>query len=102
QPAEALDPVEEVLKPENTDSATLYDAACFYALIAARAAKQAPKNTSSVRAEKYAMRAVALLRQAVQKGWKDFTHLKNDPDLNPLRSRADFQKLLQDLEAMSK
>ena len=46
----------------------------------------------------YADRALATLRQAVQNGYKDAAHMKKDTDLDPLRSRPDFQKLLADLE----
>jgi tetratricopeptide (TPR) repeat protein len=45
--------------------------------------------------------AVEELRIAVAKGYKDFAHLKADKDLDPLRSRADFQKLAQELEAQT-
>ena len=55
-------------------------------------------RTADRRAE-YAERAVGLLRKAVQAGYKNHAHMKADPDLDPLRKRADFQKLLADLEA---
>jgi hypothetical protein len=34
----------------------------------------------------------------VQAGYKDAVHMKKDTDLDPLRGREDFQKLLQQLE----
>jgi hemoglobin len=49
-------------------------------------------------AERRADRAVALLRQAVAKGYKDVAHLRTDADWDPLRRRADFQTLLRELE----
>jgi hypothetical protein len=42
---------------------------------------------------------VALLRQAVTKGFRDAARLKADPDLAALRGRADFRQLVTDLEA---
>ena len=45
-----------------------------------------------------AQRAVALLRRAVQAGYNDAAHMKQDPDLNPLRQRDDFQKLLKEID----
>jgi serine/threonine-protein kinase len=52
-------------------------------------------------AEKYAAGAVALLRQAQAKGYfkdpRNVTSLKKDKDLDPLRQRPDFQKLLKEL-----
>jgi hypothetical protein len=41
-------------------------------------------------------RALEALRQAIAQGFKDVEPLKKDPDLDPLRSRADFRKLLGD------
>jgi serine/threonine-protein kinase len=49
-------------------------------------------------AHSYAEQALAALRQALAKGYKDLAQLKKDKDLDPLRSRDDFQKLLAGLE----
>ena len=56
------------------------------------------ENPSSARAD----RAMATLRQAVQNGYKDAARLRQDKNLDPLRSRGDFQKLLAALEAKGK
>jgi hypothetical protein len=48
--------------------------------------------------KKLAIRGVALLRQAIDKGFKDVAHMKKDTDLDPLRDREDFKKLLTELE----
>ena len=40
-----------------------------------------------------------LLQKAVKAGYKDAAHMKKDPDLDPLRAREDFKKLLAELEA---
>jgi hypothetical protein len=53
-------------------------------------------------AQSYAERALALLRQAVERGFKDATQMKQDPDLEPLRTRKEFQKLLAVLEGKTK
>jgi hypothetical protein len=49
--------------------------------------------------EKRAERAVELLRLAVHKGFSDAGHLKRHADLDVLRGRDDFRKLLAELEA---
>jgi tetratricopeptide (TPR) repeat protein len=49
-------------------------------------------------AQAYGDRAVQLLAQAIDKGLKDPQHLKEHPNLGPLRSRKDFQKLVTGLE----
>ena len=46
--------------------------------------------------------AMADLRQAVAKGFRDVNQLKNRSDLAGLRSREDFKQLLMDLEAKKK
>jgi serine/threonine protein kinase len=43
--------------------------------------------------------AMKLLRDAVAKGFKDAAHLKKNSDLDPLRGREDFQKLVEALAA---
>jgi serine/threonine protein kinase len=68
-----------------------YDVAC----ICARAAAAVKHNTKLT--EQYAAHAVALLRQAVAKGYKDIEHLKKNDDLKWLRQREDFQKLVKEL-----
>jgi hypothetical protein len=45
-------------------------------------------------ARSYADQALTRLRVAVAKGFTNAEHLKKDPDLDPLRSRTEFQKLV--------
>jgi serine/threonine-protein kinase len=82
---------------EKVPGGTLYDAACIYALAATRVPEDARL------AEQHAARAVTQLRRAQAAGHfkepANATQLKNDPDLNPLRQRDDFRKLLAELEA---
>ena len=49
-----------------------------------------------------AVRAVELLRQAAANRFEKTAEMKTDTHLNVLRSRADFKKLLADLEAAGK
>jgi tetratricopeptide (TPR) repeat protein len=80
----------------------LYDAACAYALCAG-AAKQAKSPVDGAPLpEKLAEEALALLKQAVAKGFKNSAHMKQDKDLDALRARVEFQKLLAKLEAAKK
>ena len=48
----------------------------------------------------YGDEAMKLLREAVAKGFKDAKQMKQDRDLDPLRDREDFQKLLEELEKL--
>jgi eukaryotic-like serine/threonine-protein kinase len=88
--------------PENP--AGWYEAAGALALcvsLTAKDATQTPGQRDEL-AKAYADRAIRMLRTAVQKGFKDAGHLKQNPDLDPLRSRADFKELLAELEAKAK
>jgi tetratricopeptide (TPR) repeat protein len=49
-------------------------------------------------AQFYGDAAMKLLREAVSKGYRDVAPMKRDHDLNPLRQREDFQKLVAELE----
>jgi serine/threonine-protein kinase len=86
----------ETLVKGNTSHASHYSAACALALSAA-AAKDDEKLS-----ETYAARAVALLSGLHAGGYfgdeKNATRLKKDADLDPLRQRDDFRKLLAQVE----
>ena len=79
---------------------TLYDAACVFSVASATAAKddKLGEEERKMLAEKYADRAVALLKDAIGKGYKDADHMKKDTDPDPLRARDDFKELLRSLE----
>ena len=66
-----------------------FDVACFYSL----ASIKAPEHQ-----QEYAVRAIVLLSRAVESGFKDAGHIKHDPDLDPLRNRVDFKKLLESID----
>src|SRR5207244_12774477 len=88
--------------------ALLYNLACVYALSAkaVRANNSAdppvPAAESGKRLDQYARHAVALLQEARQAGFfaraANVQNLKKDPDLDAVRSRDDFKKLVQELE----
>jgi hypothetical protein len=49
-------------------------------------------------AQFYGDAAMTLLRDAISKGYKDVARMKEDTDLDPVRKRDDFQKLVRELE----
>jgi hypothetical protein len=81
-----------------------YHAACLLCRCVPLADKDA--RLAEVRrkelARSYADRALALLRQAVARGYKDTARMKQNPDLKPLQARDEFRKLLADLEGKKK
>jgi serine/threonine-protein kinase len=88
------------------DAGVLYNAACCYALcVPAVARDKKPGQLTAAeknKQEHYADRAVTVLREAVANGYKDVAHIKQDSDLDPLRARAGFQKLVAELEAKAR
>jgi tetratricopeptide (TPR) repeat protein len=74
-----------------SDGGSLYDVGCIYSLASHKTAEHAFK-------ERYSTRAVTTLREAIAKGYKNIAHMKKDTDLDPLRGREDFKKLITELE----
>ena len=85
-------------KLNRTDTDSLYNAACFRAITAGVQAK-APGADAARLAIEDADRAMAWLTKAIAAGYKDAAHMKRDTDLDSLRERPDFKKLLAELEA---
>jgi hypothetical protein len=81
-----------------TDADSLYNAACLRAVTAAvlREVDSSPEGVRQADAE--ADRAMAWLNQAVAAGYPHAAHMKQDRDLDALRDRPDFQKLVARLE----
>jgi hypothetical protein len=91
----------EMLEKRNpTDAASLYNAACYRAVTASLQARAKDPDAARL-AKEDADKAMAWLQKAVAAGYVDSAHMKTDADLDSLRGRADFQKLLADLEAKS-
>jgi tetratricopeptide (TPR) repeat protein len=87
--AEAVAEVEELTRAGKWSADQWYDFACVYAVASDQVTdKQQP----------YADRAMELLQHAVKAGFKDAAHMGKDTDLDALRGREDFKKLLADLE----
>jgi serine/threonine-protein kinase len=86
----------------------LYDAACVLSLASAAAAqdKRLLEAERTRLADAHAARAVVLLRQAQKAGYfktaASIDYMKKDSDLDPLRSNADYRKLLAEMEAPAK
>jgi hypothetical protein len=74
-----------------TDAASQYDAACMWAVTAA---VLHGTDLKSVQPTEPADLAMARLTQAVAAGYKDAAHIAQDRDLDALRDRADFRKLV--------
>jgi serine/threonine-protein kinase len=95
---------DDLVKIPRLRGPALYDLACVFALSSAAAGKD-PKLAEAERsrlADDNANKAMAALRQAVQNGYKDAAHIQTDTDLDVLRHRDDFKKLLAELQGKGK
>ncbi len=93
QVAEAAAEVAELTKTGKWPADKWYDFACVYAVASSKSADKK---------QEYADRAMELLHKAVQAGYTDAAHLAKDKDLDVLRERGDFKKLLAELEAAAR
>jgi serine/threonine protein kinase len=85
-------------------AADAYTAACGLSLCVPAVAKH-DKLDEKQRKEAiqfYGDAAMKMIRHAVSKGYKDVMELKKDTDLNSLRQREDFKKLIAELEGKTK
>ena len=98
--AEAVAVIREAMatceKLRRTDPDGLYEAACFRA-VSATVFRATDKSASAARD---ADRAMDWLTQAVAAGYKDAPKMQTDTDLDALRGREDFKRLLAELEGM--
>lgn len=88
QVAEAVAEVAELSKMPGWNAAQWYDFACAYAVASGKFADKK---------QEYAGRAMELLRQAVNAGFRDAAQMKQDSYLDCLRGRNDFKQLLAEL-----
>src|SRR5262249_53214413 len=86
--ARAVAEADALAAAKGATGSALYDLACACALAAAAVQDDAKLQ------DRYAARAVELLRQAVAKGFKDAAHMNKDRDLHALRDRAGFKSLV--------
>jgi eukaryotic-like serine/threonine-protein kinase len=84
------------------DPGGLYDASRFRAVAATVFHLRDNKFQSAVhQADAEADRAMAWLKQAVATGYRDAAHIRKDHDLDSLRGREDFKKLLVELDRVN-
>jgi tetratricopeptide (TPR) repeat protein len=86
----------EQAQAKDVSGAMLYQCACLCALAAAVVKEDAKLQ------DQYAAQALELLQRAVAIGFPDMQQMKEDKDLGSLRGRADFQKLLQEIDQKAK
>jgi tetratricopeptide (TPR) repeat protein len=78
----------------------LYNAACALALCAGMVGKAGENLSPAQQAERrrYTDLAMVALQQATANGYKNVPHMEKDTDLDPLRERDDFKRLIAELK----
>jgi eukaryotic-like serine/threonine-protein kinase len=87
--AELTTPVGDARNSPMWNAGQWYYFACIYAVASSKIATQK---------QEYADRAMELLQKAVKAGYKDAARMAKDTDLDSLRGREDFKKLLAEME----
>ena len=99
RPVEALASFQEargVLESfRNPDSNDLYNLSCIYTQLSLLLEHAATPPPPAERAD-LTDRAVKTLRRALAAGFRGYRGMDSDPDLDPLRGRADFRALILD------
>ena len=81
---------------ENAENGNLYNAACVFALAAASVKAAEGEELATEHSEQrqtWINEGMATLKQAVDKGWADFDHMRIDTDLTVLRDLPEFKAL---------
>ena len=74
--AEAVEVFKQILEKDPTDSSSLYNCACAYALLGKK------------------KEAVEYLVRSVEAGYIDFAHIEADPDLDSIRGEEGYKNLI--------
>jgi serine/threonine protein kinase/tetratricopeptide (TPR) repeat protein len=102
--ARAAEELEELARQADLNDVLVYNIACAFSRASAavdRDTKLSAANRAQLRA-RYADRSMGFLHQAVDKGYRYPNKIKNDPDLEPLKTRKDFVEFITELEAKEK
>lgn len=87
---EAIKRLESFVEQHQDDDGALYDAACAYSIC-----YSVYQATDPAKSKNYAERAFSLVKQAVAKGYQNYSHMQTDSDLDPIRKHGEFVELMQ-------
>jgi serine/threonine-protein kinase len=100
---EAAAIADEVVKRAPNEPRFLFEASCTYSLCQAAVkalskSGQTPPLEAGELATQYGNKAIASIKQAIDRGWKDAITLHTDPDLDSAREDPRFQEIVQSLD----
>jgi eukaryotic-like serine/threonine-protein kinase len=90
---EAIAILEELAHPT---PGNLYDLACSQSLLSG-VAPDAGSGLAAADGQAEADKAINSLRRAIAAGWNQWAHMRTDTDLDPVRSRTDYETLALDM-----
>jgi hypothetical protein len=96
--------VEALARRDGLTNVNVYDLGCLSSLSSAAAGRDdglLPAERARLKAH-HAERAMGLIKRAVAMGYRHPAAMRADHDLDALRDRDDFRKLLADLETGQK
>jgi serine/threonine protein kinase/tetratricopeptide (TPR) repeat protein len=79
-----------------------YNMACIRSLSSDLVRSSLSDANANERGDRLADRAMDALRQAIANGYHDVAWIENDTDLDPIRPREDFKKLMEELRKKTK
>ncbi len=91
--AESIQEIDELAKLDTWNPQQWYVFACTYVVASTK---------DEARKEEHLTRAIDLLRKAMKAGFKDRDQIESNKDLDIVRGRADFKKLIAELETNAK
>jgi tetratricopeptide (TPR) repeat protein len=98
--ARATEDVEDFARRDGLTNVNVYDLACLCSLASTAAGRDdrlSPAERARLKAH-HAERAMDLLKRAVGMGYRHPAYMRADHDLDALRDRDDFRKLIANLE----
>ena len=73
-----------------------YSLACVYSIFSSKVETGRDGAEPSNLQKQHREKAVEFLRQSIAAGWKDFAHMRKDPDLEAIRDHPEFKKLIEE------
>lgn len=86
---DAMQRLEALIAEHLQSSQWLYDAACVYSIVSEHYAE-----SDIARSKVYTERSLSLIRQAVEQGYRDFSHMQTDDNLAAIRADKRFEDIL--------
>ena len=96
---EGIKLIEDVREKFKRSSLFAYNTACVYGRALERVQNDQNATDRNKKIEEYQQKALADLKRSIKLGYRDFTWMKQDPDLKALRDLPEFQTMTSGTQA---